>query len=679
MNIEPLYELKERLNTSAVAGISLMPEDFRLKRAMEQMEPLSKAAPIFAKIYQGALHILEVPVEQRADALLDELALVDAVLMTQAVAGIEGELLVVSAGMHERVITNVPYSKVAPAMEALTTTGSGHYSFILDMHEESPESFQDFRIRSALVAGLGAGYSELADRVEQWLSEEDESILPFLKRGFLPNGKKEMVRRIHIIEKIAGAKENSWYLAMLDKAEKDVRETLIYALRHEKKNEDILFDLIKTEKGRGKKAAIWALSYMDSPKIYSYFEKQLGYQSSNKDSIVVQRRANTLWEDGYFYLSKSEQVSNLVAEGINRKLDMLEEQVKNGNHLVVIDERRTISQMLHAMIGKTSDAMLAVYRRLAETNVFSELKNIENQQERLTFPNLYLEAPYIYHQRIGTVFEFSLKYLDRLLTDSILLTTDPKLCQLAQEFYQKYQEPFLTSALIAALLSKEGEQVFSEFSHYLVQDGTKENAAKKAGRYAIMEAFSLLCYDSALDEYVFSIMFQETYLEKWFTVKKKIYGEFDFRWLTLLTDNKIKKDGAFLRRDDKNSCFDNNGMATWDSVLERLICPKDEKNCALLGKYFCDRAFYGRKGRGWEKFRVVGKCHINLEPDVVLQYLKQSGKMRFWEFEELIRNMPMKHEEKIAVIKEIRDLVEKKEIAVTEWYEVRYVQLLDEL
>ena len=60
MNIEPLYKLKERLNTSAVAGISLMSEDFRLKQAIDQMEPLSKAVPIFGKIYLGALHILEV-------------------------------------------------------------------------------------------------------------------------------------------------------------------------------------------------------------------------------------------------------------------------------------------------------------------------------------------------------------------------------------------------------------------------------------------------------------------------------------------------------------------------------------------------------------------------------------------------------------------------------------------
>ena len=183
MNIEPLYELKERLNTSMVAGISLMSEDFRFKRAVEQIEPLTKAAPIFAKIYQGALHILEVPLEQRANALLDELALLDAVLVTQAAAGIDGEIEAIPIEIEKKVITDAPYSKAAPAVEALSTTGGGHYSFLINLHQESPESFQDFRLRTALVNGLGASYTDLAAEVEEWLSEEDESILPYVKQG----------------------------------------------------------------------------------------------------------------------------------------------------------------------------------------------------------------------------------------------------------------------------------------------------------------------------------------------------------------------------------------------------------------------------------------------------------------------------------------------------------------
>ena len=49
MNLNPLYELKERLESSVIAGVSLLSEDFRLARAVEQMEPLAKASPIFKR------------------------------------------------------------------------------------------------------------------------------------------------------------------------------------------------------------------------------------------------------------------------------------------------------------------------------------------------------------------------------------------------------------------------------------------------------------------------------------------------------------------------------------------------------------------------------------------------------------------------------------------------------
>ena len=50
MNLTALYELKEQLETAAVSGCRLMKEDFRLKRAIEQMKPLAAAAPVFQKI-----------------------------------------------------------------------------------------------------------------------------------------------------------------------------------------------------------------------------------------------------------------------------------------------------------------------------------------------------------------------------------------------------------------------------------------------------------------------------------------------------------------------------------------------------------------------------------------------------------------------------------------------------
>ena len=51
MNFEPLYELKNRLENVAVVGINLAKDDFRLKRAVEQLKEYSTAAKVFKQIY----------------------------------------------------------------------------------------------------------------------------------------------------------------------------------------------------------------------------------------------------------------------------------------------------------------------------------------------------------------------------------------------------------------------------------------------------------------------------------------------------------------------------------------------------------------------------------------------------------------------------------------------------
>ena len=71
MNLNPLYELKERLESGIIAGVSLLSEDFRLARAVEQIEPLSKASPVFQKIYQSAMQLLSDEGDRKGDMLLD--------------------------------------------------------------------------------------------------------------------------------------------------------------------------------------------------------------------------------------------------------------------------------------------------------------------------------------------------------------------------------------------------------------------------------------------------------------------------------------------------------------------------------------------------------------------------------------------------------------------------------
>ena len=60
MDLQPLYEVKERLERAAVAGTGLLGEDFRLKRALEGLAPLAVALGSVGDLAFTALVILSM-------------------------------------------------------------------------------------------------------------------------------------------------------------------------------------------------------------------------------------------------------------------------------------------------------------------------------------------------------------------------------------------------------------------------------------------------------------------------------------------------------------------------------------------------------------------------------------------------------------------------------------------
>ncbi len=196
MDITPIYELKTRLRAAAIAGTNLLSEDFRLKKAAESFAPLSSSSPVFAKINEMTGKLLS---DGSPEALLDTITLVDAVITTLGTVGVTGEPEPIEISGNSAAIVNAPYSRLSTIIEALTTSGSGNYNTILTAWNETPEIFTDYRVKPALVKGLGASYSELADTAANILKGMGKEIIPLVKKGFDPKGKKEKSRRQHII------------------------------------------------------------------------------------------------------------------------------------------------------------------------------------------------------------------------------------------------------------------------------------------------------------------------------------------------------------------------------------------------------------------------------------------------------------------------------------------------
>lgn len=92
MNLQTLFDLKKQLDRLAIAGTSLLENDFRLQKSLEAIAPLAASSPVFAKISESLKNLLEAPQEKRNSIFLDVLALVNAVVYTQGSFGCAGEL-----------------------------------------------------------------------------------------------------------------------------------------------------------------------------------------------------------------------------------------------------------------------------------------------------------------------------------------------------------------------------------------------------------------------------------------------------------------------------------------------------------------------------------------------------------------------------------------------------------
>lgn len=633
MDLSPLYELRDRLRAGAIAGAALAADDFRLKRALETLAPLEGAAPVFARLGQLTRALLDPGCPDRAGALLDALTLADAVLCTQGAVAVPGEVEPLPLARRGSAVTNAPYSVLAPLLEALTTTGSGKYSFVLDTHSERPELFRDYRVKDAMVTALGASYSELADQVEGWLSGEDESILPLLERGFDPRGKKDMVRRVRVMESVAGADANEFYLAQLEHAEKEVRAALIYALRHTEENADKLADLCKTEKGACKKMAHWALAKLTAPAAWDYWNKL----AVKKPDQAVE----------YMALSTTDQASSLVAGALGRWLEPYE---TDPDRPLGPKEMEQLQALLSALPGKAGPEICDCYRRMAALGTALDEKSYQGTNGQNMAVRFQRLTPLCTSRDLMS---FS-QAVPHVLRQSILFRPAPDLLELAEELEQTCETSFAVPILTAALLSRPAGEVFDVAEPFLRPAGLFHKKERKAGRNVLKAALNGLHWDEEGRGLVYSLTLTDPATERSVRLVRPILQRPDRRWYDALMG---------IGAED--------GM---DALLNLLLCPDEPDLCAVVGKYFYQRALFVDNSPlylPWLRRCGWTKCQGLLEA-----YCKRhrvSSRDVHW----FVYQMPGTPEDVSTETRRVLQLVQEKKIAVgTSWYPAQIEQAL---
>lgn len=623
MNLNAVYELRNRLEASAVAGIDLIRDDFRLQRAVEQIAPLAKAVPVFQKIEVLAKKVVAEECTDRAGLLLDLLALLDAVICTQGTMEIEGEILELCTepedGQKDTVLEssgtlqnhrvfperrytgiaeNVPYSRMAPLMEALSGIGSGRYEVIHSTYEKDPELFQDYRIQKLLVKALGDSYFDIADMAEEWLSNMGSEIVPLLKQDFHGDGKREMVRRIHVMESIAGAQENVFYRSLLEDSGKDVKKAAIEALRHDPSNMNLLLGLVQSERGKLKEAAQSSLVFMNGEEAIAYWK-----HTAEKDPEKTA---------GFLSMTREDWASDLLADLLNRHMEALDRKIPR---ICNEAEKETFYMLLEASEAKHSEKLCLCYEKALEW-----------------FP-----------KKVGEV-----------LINSLLSAPHPNLFTAADKLYKKRGDKLLNCAFLAALLSLSPEEVYERFHQYAEPlesgDCVKDSYRNPAG---IFEIFIRMNYNEksgklVLYGYEFPGMeapFVPDDVYENLTQRVQVLEQgLDSRWYQMLFADKRQLQIAFqtskkLRRYQKIQGY----RSGWDAMLACIYRPGSPERDRLYGKYFYESA--RENGLTVGDIQMLKKCGWPVFYGLLSCYRDERNNGGGWELHEILMELPFDKEE----------------------------------
>ncbi len=549
MNLEAVYELRERLETAAVAGVNLIQEDFRLKRAVQQMEPYAKASPVFQKIYGMAGKLLTPECEDRAGVLLDTLGLLDAVLCTQGTAGAEGEMKepdrFLSGG---ETYQQVSYGRLAAVLEAFRGTGGGRYAVIRDAHEEDPDIFSDYRMKYWMVRALGDSYGELAEMVAGWLVKEGDLVIPLLKKGFVPDGKREMARRIEVMEQIAGSRENEFYRYAAKEGKKEIKEAALLALRHDLSNAELLLDYQKSEKGKCKEAAMKALSYMDGEETAGFWKARM--EKKPEETAGYLEPSDRDWAGDLI----ADALEKLLAAGIpetdcqelKKGKETKEDRAKERAKVKEEQEnyKRKLKLLWNAAAGKCSEKICGCYEK---------------------------------------IYQIMPKEVPSVLSQSVIRSCDPSLCALAEEMYRRYGDEFLEPVFLASVLTATAEETYERFHEFLKPDGIlRKLTGKKQDATGVLYGFAKIVYRE--DEGKYGITLEEMNSPvRDREVNRWIPGGIDLRWYPLL----LNYPGRFATgRRNSYSMYRN----YYDWMVAKLYRPDVEDLQEPYGRFFYEGA-----------------------------------------------------------------------------------------
>ena len=620
MNLQALYDLKERLEHAAIAGTGLLHEDFRLRRAVEALAPLAKANPVFAKISAGAAALLNSPENERSTRLLDVLSLVDAVVYTQGTTHFPGALTAVEPGSGS--YAQISHGALQPLLAALSGTGSGRTSLIREYWSSHPEYFTDFRVLLHVIDALGDHYGELADLIGEILLEQGSGVIALLKEKFDPAGRTEMARRVRLIAKLAGESENDWYVSMLPDSKKDIREAIIQAMGLHRGNSQLLLDLCRTEKGKLKEAAMRSLAAMDTEEAATFWKQE----TQKKPHLVSCLKGVR---------------GDLAAEMAAASVDAFLEKLLQEGDVYDQADLEQLTMLMSVLCGKYSSGVDALWHRIAAR--MDELARI------------------VPEKNVRSCDLSAAEHLQRTLLVTILSNGAPALLNMARELGTSHREWFLGCAMLADMAEMPSAELFERYGPSIVRTGLmkRESKEQRNDRIQIMRALAAVRWSPECHAFTVQFSGFDAFTGNPVTLVRKLDG-LDPRWMKLLTDPKVNQDGGVFNI----ALADHHRRVepAMDWIISWLTDGDDPESCGLAGNWLyswiletgkLNYHFYDLLRCGWKNWRGI-----------LVHCAKKNGEISYPQIQSMLRLIPVSNMEKAAELRELEKLAEGRKIKI---------------
>lgn len=371
MDISLFYQLRDRLYAAAAAGCSCINEDFRLKRALEQFEPLSKSNKVFARIYDmcGRLFTSENPAPELADCI----ALCDAVAVTQGTFQDKSE-----TAPEKGVECSVPYVLRYSVLEQVQDMFRHWVSALSDDYCLNQSLLKEPRIINMFFRKIGSETESFAEFTKRYLPMFGKDIIPLLKERTDLTNPKSKGKTVEYVGLAAGAEENDWYISLIENEEAppDVRAAAVRNLGYSKDNAQRLLEIYRTGKVKMKNAAANALIKLNVPESTAILEKICGkFTVKNADYIAAS--TNKIAVD--FALDNAQKFLDGKSEyDYKIIIKMLSNKPEAEEILLKLTKKDTNTSGTNYAVGKM---------------LVSNIINNKDEELRVLIENLYRKAP----------------------------------------------------------------------------------------------------------------------------------------------------------------------------------------------------------------------------------------------------------------------------------------------